>query len=197
MLSTLVRMLRMLPSKFTKREDSNIGKLLSLFSYNYDLIIDDLNLQSSWYNIDNAQGTTLDEFGYMVGIERGSWSDEQYRVRIKIKIAQNISNGTINEIIDILASTLNTDVSQIKIEPLWPIGKPATIQITDIPFEVLNQSGMSEIEFVNIVKSIVKSGIQVETINLKGTFVFSSINDENEDNPTGGFDVGTFGYVSD
>lgn len=195
MLSTLKQMLWKLPTKFTKKEDSTFGKIFQLFAYNHDLLKDNFEVQLEWRNIDKAQGIALDNIGKMVGLPRGTLSDEQYRVRIKIKIAQNISNGTINNVIEILAATLDIPLTSIQIKTLWSEGKPATIQITKIPAEALNASGMTPEELVEIVKLIVASGIDVEIIELVGTFVFSSIKDQNENNPTGGFDVGKFGSV--
>lgn len=52
--------------------------------------------------LDYAQGVNLDALGRLVGQDRGSLTDPQYRVRIKARIKINSSFGTAANIIDIL-----------------------------------------------------------------------------------------------
>lgn len=184
---SLYEMMWKLTSKFTKNPDSNIGKLLNLFAEQYDLVRLDLLKQLDWKNIDKAEGAALDELGKMVNVPRGTWDDQQYRVRIKTGIARNISDGTINNVIEILASTLSVDVKSVKVEALWNQGKPDTIKISEIPYSALVRSGMTQEELIEITKLIVSAGIDVETLYLKGTFRFSTSPTDNEISPDTGF----------
>lgn len=185
---SLNEMMWKLTSKFTKRPDSNIGKLMNLFAEQYDLVKLDLQRQLDWKNIDVAEGLALDEYGKMVGIPRGTWDDQQYRIRIKTGIARNISDGTINSVIQILAATLSVDPKTITLKSMWEEGIPNTIRITDIPFDAVVKAGMTQEELVEITKVVVAAGIDVETIELTGTFVFSSQPNVTEMNPNGGFE---------
>lgn len=54
--------------------------------------------------IDYAVGVQLDTLGRLVGQPRGALTDPQYRVRIRVRIKINSSNGTAKDIIDILRS---------------------------------------------------------------------------------------------
>lgn len=190
-----------LPSVFTKKEDSNIGKILKLIANNYNAFKENLELQLKWKDISQAQGTGLDEIGKMVGLPRGTYDDEKYRVRIKTRIAQNLSDGTINSVIEALAATLDIDVRDIGITT--DENKPATIRISRIPAESLNKAGVTKDELIEIVKLIVASGIDVESLELVGTFRFSNNTNANEMNPKTGFynedtgEGGTFGDVLD
>ncbi len=52
-------------------------------------------------NIDDQEETQLDRIGSIVGQNRFDFDDTVYRLWIKAKIAQNISDGTIERILDI------------------------------------------------------------------------------------------------
>jgi len=176
-----------LPSVFTKKENSNIGKILKLTADNYGTIKENLELQLEWKNISVAEGYALDEIGAMVGLPRGTYDDEMYRVRIKTRIAQNLSDGTINNVIETLSVSLDIDMRDIQIDTLWQVGKPATIKISKIPVGALNEAGMTQEELIEIVKVIIASGIDVETLELVGTFRFSKTYNANEMNEDTGF----------
>lgn len=176
-----------LPSVFTKDENSNIGKILKLTANNYGTIKDNLQLQLDWKNISIAEGYALDEIGAMVGLPRGTFDDEMYRVRIKTRIAQNLSDGTINNVIETLSASLDIDLNDIRIDTMWQDGKPATIKISKIPVTALNAAGMTQNELIEIVKVIIASGIDVESLELVGTFRFSRDYNQNETNNNTGF----------
>ncbi|ATN94282.1 hypothetical protein [Lysinibacillus phage vB_LspM-01] len=186
-LTLLEKMLWYLPSKFTKNPKSNIGKLFKIFSEHYRLVEKDFEKQLAWRDINKAEGAVLDELGKMVGVYRGTWDDAQYRVRIKTGIARNISDGTINKVIETLAATLRIDVSQITIDTEWQNGIPATIRISSIPYKALIESGVTQQELIEITKLIVAAGINVETLQLDGTFQYSSQNGVVEVDNTKGF----------
>lgn len=183
----LKELLWLLPSGFTKKVESNVGKILKLAADNYGKISDNLHLQLDWKNISVAEGYALDEIGAMVGLPRGTYTDEMYRIRIKTRIAQNLSDGTINGVIETLSASLDIDLRDIQIDTLWQSGHPATIRITKIPVTALNEAGMTQEELIEIVKVIIASGIDVESVELIGTFRFSKYYDVEEINENTGF----------
>lgn len=190
-LSLLEKMLWYLPSRFTKNPKSNIGKLFKIFSEQYTLLEKDFERQLAWRDINKAEGAVLDELGKMVGVARGTWDDAQYRVRIKTGIARNISNGTINKVIETLATTLQIDPTQITIDTEWQNGNPATVRISNIPYAALVSSGVTQQELIQITKLIVAAGINVETVSLDGTFQYSSQPSTIEVDNTKGFSDAT------
>ena len=75
-------------------------------------------------------GKTLDYYGEMVGQQRGSLTDDQYRIMILVKIARNAASTDYNSIINILSMILECKTSDIS---LVNTNKPATVKIQRIP----------------------------------------------------------------
>lgn len=71
-------------------------------------------------SIDTAIGTQLDNVGKIVGAIRGGRSDSSFREFIKLKILINTSEGTPNDLLEILS--LITGGSIVKYFPHYPVG---------------------------------------------------------------------------
>jgi hypothetical protein len=179
--------IRKLLDVFNKMSDSNVYKLVTLISENIDQINDTLNHIEEWRDINAAKGTTLDLIGENVGQARGATTDEIYRVLIKARIARNSSDGTMDSVINALSHAISAEPSKINIRALYDEGKPAEIIIEGIPLTELNKVGMSAVQFGYIAQKIVASGIKVASIDLTGTFSFSSQNGIVESDSEKGF----------
>lgn len=173
-MSIFTSMIQRLTDIFTKKEDSNIGKLMLIISTQIDSLNETFLKIESWRDIDQAEGTTLDLEGSNVGQKRGQVSDEIMRVLIKARIARNNSDGTINKMIDALARSLNTTPDKVKIKALYDQGEPAAIMIEGVPIDALNAVGMTAGQLGFIAQKIVGAGVRVASIDLTGTFSFSS-----------------------
>lgn len=57
----------------------------------------------------HASGDALDQYGKVVGVKRGSLEEAEYRTFIRAKIKANISEGTIDEVIDIFRRITGDD----------------------------------------------------------------------------------------
>lgn len=202
-MSTLPDMIRKLIDVFTKKQNSNIGKLLLILSEQIDQLKDTFVKIENWRDINQAEGTTLDEFGRNVGQQRGKVSDELMRVLIKARIARNKSDGTFNKMIEALARSLDTSPSTIKMKALYDEGEPAAIMIEGIPIEALNRTGLTAAQFGYIAQEVAAAGVRVASIDLSGTFSFSSQNNVMEIDAETGFAPldqstgGTLGTVFD
>lgn len=195
-------MIRKLMDVFAKKEDSNIGKLFLILSEQIDPLNETFTKIENWRDIDQAEGTTLDEIGQNVGQHRGKTTDDIMRTLIRARIARNHSDGTINKMIEALALSLNTSHSTIKMKALYAEGEPAAIMIEGIPVDALNKAGMSAAQFGYIAQQIAAAGVRVASIDLSGTFAFSSQSNVMEidldtgfaplDQSTGGTLGGTF-----
>jgi hypothetical protein len=163
---------------FKKNPDSNIGKLLTLFSEQLkDLEITN-NRIKSWRSIDEAKGYGLDVIGKELNQPRGAASDEIYRVLLKSKNARNRSQGDINTIIKVLSLALNTSPSSIKIQEQWQSQtdpQEAAISLIEMPIQRLNEVGLEPVQFASIVQKTVSAGVKVTAIEMKGTFEFGSV----------------------
>ncbi|UQW98193.1 DUF2612 domain-containing protein [Rummeliibacillus sp. G93] len=160
---------------FKKNEDSNLYKLISLFSGELGRIKETNRLILEWRDIDKAQGKALDLIGENINQSRGVATDEVYRILLKSKIARNLSDGTINTIIKVIAIALSTDKKNIKIVEGWtdednPI--QASIKLIEMPLEAINRAGLDPANFVRIIQKTVAAGVKVQSIELNGTFEF-------------------------
>lgn len=160
---------------FRKDEDSNLYKLISLFADELALLKDTNQLIIDWRDIDKAQGKALDLIGENINQSRGVATDEVYRILLKSKIARNLSDGTINTIINVIAIALSTDKKNIKIIEGWTDAdnpEPASIKLMEMPLDAINKAGIDPTNFVRIIQKTVAGGVKVQSIELNGTFEF-------------------------
>lgn len=184
---------------FRKDKDSNLYKLISLFSDELKLIKDTNALMVEWRDIDKAKGKTLDLVGKNLNQARGVANDEVYRILLKSKIARNLSDGTVDTIINVIATALSAEKEEIKIVEGWEVDESArpSIKVMQLPLATLVSSGMNQLDFIRIVQKTVASGVRVEQIELEGTFKLS---DEYVDDALGlafAYDDGTGGTLSE
>ncbi|MBH0171012.1 hypothetical protein [Fictibacillus sp. 18YEL24] len=186
-MSTYTDFMRKLTDIFTKKEDSKVSKLVLLLSEQLDSLSNTLIKVENWRDIDTAEGSTLDLIGENVGQRRGQATDEMMRVLIKARIARNSSDGTFDKVIVALANSINASPSKIKIRALYNEGEPAAVIIEGVPIAELNKVGMTALQFGYIAQQVVASGIRVDSIDLRGTFSFSSQNNTLQFDPAAGF----------
>lgn len=163
---------------FDKTPDSNISKLMSIFSAEAQEIKETNDRIRQWRNIDDAEGVGLDLIGQNVNQSRGVANDEVYRILLKSKIARNLSDGTIDMIIQVLAIALSIDPKMIKIKEKWndqEEPEPAAIKVIELPLTKLNEAGLDPTNFVRIVQRTVAAGVKVGVIELTGTFEFGDL----------------------
>ena len=163
---------------FAKQPDSNLSKLISIFSDEL-AVLENTNKQILlWREIDNAKGHALDLIGENVIQNRGVATDEVYRILLKSKIARNLSDGTINTIIQVISIALSTDPSTIKIMEKWndiDEPEPAAIKLIELPLTKINEAGLDPLNFIRIIQRTVAAGVKVGVIELSGTFEFGTI----------------------
>ncbi|KZE66998.1 hypothetical protein AWM68_19855 [Fictibacillus phosphorivorans] len=186
-MSVYTDIIRKLPDLFTKKSDSNVGKMVLLLSEQIDTLNVTFSKIESWRDINLAEGSTLDMIGENSGQRRGQATDEIMRVLIKARIARNSSDGTFNSVIYALARSINADPTKIKIRALYEENDPAAVVIEGVPLAELNKVGMTAVQFGYIAQKVVAAGIRVAAVDLRGTFGFSSQNNVLETNTETGF----------
>lgn len=162
---------------FDKQPNSNISKLMKIFSDELISLNTTTQRVGDWRDIDNAKGVSLDDAGTNINQPRGVATDEVYRILLKSKIARNLSDGSINTIIQVLATALSVPTTQIKIEEKWNDTlepEPAAIKLIEIPLAKINEAGLDPANFVRIVQKTVAAGVKVGIIELTGTFEFGT-----------------------
>lgn len=160
-----------LTSNYSKSPLSNVSKISKIVTDEIQEL-KDLFIKIELYNdVDNAEGKGLDDLGANIRQYRGEVSDELYRVLIKSKIARNNANGTLNNILDVLALSLNVDKNTIKLtEGTNP--NYYSINITQVPITALNETGMSVIQLGRLIKTMIGAGITLESVAFSGTFEY-------------------------
>jgi hypothetical protein len=176
-----------LTDRYKKNVDSGVYKLMQVTAQHIQENEDDLNKILNWRDIDQAQGKALDELGKNVRQNRGQATDDVYRILIKSKIKRNLSNGSINTLIDFLSFILQVDKKTIKITELWSVGQPATMKI-DMPSDAVNATGLSRNQFGTLINLVCAAGVKANVL-FEGTFQFSSVYDQTE--------TGSFGFSDD
>ncbi|WP_218001299.1 hypothetical protein [Priestia megaterium] len=150
-----------------------------------------------WRDLNNARGKTLDIIGNEVGQKRGKATDDvYYRALIKSKIARDRSDGTFNKVIEVLAQTLDCEPSEFQ---MHSADTPATIFMTNTPIQTIYDVGLTPYTFINIVQNSLSAGVQVESVQLDGTFEIGYLNDSSDgsglssvNNPTLGGNLGAY-----
>jgi len=183
----LVNMLKRLTDNYRKDPESNVGKLLNIAAGELEDIKASIEKTGQWRSIDDAQGKTLDRIGANFQQLRGQAPDSVYRILIKSKIARNLSDGSINTLIQTLAITLDIEPEGIKIRELWSDASPEPAAIfIGVPYDALNVVGMTLNQFGRLCNRIVAAGVRADVL-VEGTFEFSSIVDESETDSEAGF----------
>lgn len=172
---TVKEMMALFTDYFRKDQESNLYKLIKLFADELTLLKKTNELMLEWRDIDKARGKTLNLIGSNLNQPRGVANDEVYRILLKSKIARNLSDGTVDTIINVIATTLSANREEIKLVESWEggdVSKPS-IRIMQLPLTTLISSGMNQLDFIRIVQKTVASGVQVEQIELEGTLKLS------------------------
>ena len=164
---------------------SNNAKIFKLKADDMHCLKADIDAIVAWMDIDTAEGSTLDLIGKDVGQPRGVADDAQYRLMIKAKIAQNMCNGDLDSVLEVLSLILSCDPSELKIVD----GEdPMTVVVENIPLAVITRAEFPPAGVVKIVENLMPSGVAVKEFEFTGTFEFcESEADMSTDGATKGF----------
>lgn len=126
----LSRMLGMLTSAYTHRDEQNIkygraletnvGKLFSLLAEGLELVRECAETVREWDNIEKAEGAVLDRYGANYGVARGNASDALYRIFIQVKMLAQLSGGDWDTVIQSAGELLGVEYSEIDSEDVYP-----------------------------------------------------------------------------
>lgn len=220
MRKTVSDLITRLPDNYKKDEnlDNNIYKVLSLLGAELDLSKEVFKKLSEVFLIDQAEGKNLDRIGENLQQQRGYLLDRIYRVLLKARIKLNISSGTINEIIEILATIFSIAKSEVEVqEPFWGTFKFAResdqVEVDQFGFDsgrlaadptdcarimlalpphALNQIGFSRQWFKELIQELSAAGVATELL-YRGSFAFAKKADQIDKSSEEGFNSGTLG----
>lgn len=183
------RLAEMLTDNYNRAPNSNISKLLAMVEAEHDELLETLQVVEAWQDLDRALGRALDRIGFDVQQFRGMATDEVYRVLIKSRIARNASDGTINTIIRVLSMALDISPSDIGIIETYNAAdpEPAALSVIKAPLGGLLKTGLTGQQLGLMIAKTAAGGVGVQSVELYGTFQFSSIAGTLETDPEKGF----------
>ena len=150
-------MMQRLTFNYNKLPSGNVYKLFSIISEEFQQIKATFDTISDWKNLDAAQGTTLDEIGVLVQEQRNGQNDEQYRLKLRFKMARNKSTADINSIISSLSLILGLPKKDITI---YASDEPASYRLVFF-IEKLQKSEITTNEVIGLAESISAAGVRV------------------------------------
>ena len=99
---------------------TNIGKLLSLAGWGFDILKEQTEQVRLWDDIDRACGAVLDRHGKNYGVMRGAADDEMYRIMIKVKMLSMLTSGNLDTLIYSAASLFDVSAEDVRFEEVFP-----------------------------------------------------------------------------
>lgn len=172
-----------LTDAYKKNPESNVSKLARIATMHIQENADVLRTVEAWRDIDQATGRVLEDIGADVQQNRGLAPDEVYRVLIKSKIMRNLSDGSIDTIIEFLSFILQCPRSEIRLREMWGEGKPATLNI-EAPAGAVNSTGLSIGQFGTLINLVTAGGVRAEVL-FEGSFRFAALPDTVETSAVG------------
>lgn len=107
----IVEGLSRLPSQFIN--SPIIRGLVEAILTNLQPLEDVLTQLDNERDLDTAVGVQLDVLGLLIGLLRGSLTDDQYRKALRVKVSQNASRGTTEDATDTLRKATEDSTSTI------------------------------------------------------------------------------------
>lgn len=123
-------MLKMLTSAYNRADvkkveqgeqpKTNIGKILAIGGWGFNIINSHAEKVMIWDNIDYAEGRVLDKYGKNYGVYRGEAPDDIYRVMIKVKVMAMLSSGNLDTIINAAAILFDVKINRVEACEIFP-----------------------------------------------------------------------------
>ncbi len=159
-----------LPDSYDKSADSNNSKILRLNKSTTDIMDKVIDSIFGALNLNNTSGRALDDiWSGRLNLERGSLTDEQYKIRLRTKMMQNIANGSFPDLIEALAYALQCEKSDIHIVES---DEPNKIIVKNIPLALLLQADFTIDQILALINSLLAVNVTVGEYEFTGTFEF-------------------------
>lgn len=164
MSNILENMKKRLLHYINKNEESSFNKKLKLLAEEMEEIktafidIDEVK------NLKEAFGENLDNYGANIGENRKGNNDKLYRLLIRIKIAENTSNGSINHIVNALSLAIDKPLEEIYVQEGWDFideQQPASIFVS-FPSQVFGNYNINYERFIELFNNVVGGGISTD-----------------------------------
>lgn len=158
-----------LPSSFDRSTGSNNWKLMQLAEQPINAGEKRLDMLLRMRSLDTAEGGFLDRIGNLIGVYRGQMDDDFYRRMIYARLARRHTDGTINQIYDVVSVILSADPHEFWVRPLWNVtGEPMTIEVLNVP-AIYIDSQEKEALLLEQIRSSVAAPTRVAGIGFQKT----------------------------
>jgi hypothetical protein len=161
--------LQNLPSSFDRSTESNNWKLMQLAEQPMSKGEDQLNFMLKMRALDTSKKEFLDRIGKLIGVYRGQADDDFYRRMIYARLARRHTDGTINQIYDVVSAILSADPHEFRVRPLWNVtGEPMAIEVLNVP-AIYIDSQEKEALLLEQIRSSVAAPTRVAGIGFQKT----------------------------
>ncbi|MBS0977485.1 hypothetical protein [Levilactobacillus brevis] len=158
-----------LPPSFDRSTGSNNWKLMQLAEQPINAGEKRLDMLLKMRSLDTAEGGFLDRIGNLIGVYRGQMDDDFYRRMIYARLARRHTDGTINQIYDVISVILSADPHEFWVRPLWNVtGEPMAIEVLNVP-AIYIDSQEKEAMLLDQVRSSVAAPARVASIQFRTT----------------------------
>ncbi|AYM03160.1 hypothetical protein D8911_09205 [Levilactobacillus brevis] len=161
--------LQNLPPSFDCSTESNNWKLMQLAEQPMSKGEDQLNFMLKMRALDTSKKEFLDRIGKLIGVYRGQADDDFYRRMIYARLARRHTDGTINQIYDVVSAILSADPHEFRVRPLWNVtGEPMAIEVLNVP-AIYIDSQEKEALLLDQIRSSVAAPTRVAGIGFQKT----------------------------
>lgn len=158
-----------LPPSFDRSTGSNNWKLMQLAEQPINAGEKRLDMLLKMRSLDTAEGGFLDRIGNLIGVYRGQMDDDFYRRIIYARLARRHTDGTINQIYDVVSVILSADPHEFWVRPLWNVtGEPMAIEVLNVP-SIYIDSQEKEAMLLDQVRASVAAPTRVASIQFQTT----------------------------
>ncbi|MBS0948272.1 hypothetical protein JK167_11315 [Levilactobacillus brevis] len=158
-----------LPPSFDRSTGSNNWKMMQLAEQPINAGEKRLDMLLRMRSLDTAEGGFLDRIGNLIGVYRGQMDDDFYRRMIYARLARRHTDGTINQIYDVVSVILSADPHEFWVRPLWNVtGEPMAIEVLNVP-AIYIDSQEKEAMLLDQVRASVAAPARVATVQFRTT----------------------------
>ncbi|QCZ53552.1 hypothetical protein UCCLBBS449_1617 [Levilactobacillus brevis] len=158
-----------LPPSFDRSTGSNNWKMMQLVEQPIGAGEKRLDMLLKMRSLDTAEGGFLDRIGNLIGVYRGQMDDDFYRRMIYARLARRHTDGTINQIYDVISVILSADPHEFWVRPLWNVtGEPMAIEVLNVP-AIYIDSQEKEALLLEQIRSSVAAPTRVAGIGFQKT----------------------------
>lgn len=168
-----------LPKYMPKDPNSGNYKLLSTIAERLESLDSDIDSIDRATTVSTADSLAqLERLADLVGlVPYTNETREHFRARVLAEFQAITSQGTVKNVIDGIATMLDTDVSNVKYtETHTTSGGSAQIEV---PLSKLDSIAFDDQEFSSVIKELMPASYRIDILN-RGTFTYISPADYND-----------------